>query len=291
MKSGAYQGASAEAIRHHYDLSNEFYALWLDETLTYSCALYHDSSPDEPLADAQRRKLDYHASQACTGDVGRVLDVGCGWGSMMRRLIDCHNVSSAVGLTLSLAQAEAMRALGDECIEVRIENWIDHEPDAPYGAIISIGAFEHFAGYAMKRAERVAAYREFFSAGRRWLVPGGRLSLQTITKGSNLKPSRGMVRDMLFIIDRIFPGSELPRIAEIFEATEGLFELISARNDPDDYARTCRTWQQNLVANRAGAESIVGAETVADYRRYLGAAADAFTKRHLGLVRIALERT
>ena len=95
---------------------------------------------------------------------------------------------------------------------------------------------------------------------------------------------------MLFIIDRIFPGSELPWIAEIFEASEGLFDLICARNDPDDYARTCQAWLQNLVARRAEAESIVGAEIVVDYERYLGAAVEAFNRRHLGLARITLER-
>ena len=151
--SKSYEGASPEQIRHHYDVGNEFYDLWLDETRTYSCALYSDSRTDESLADAQRRKLDYYAAQMRASGVGRVLDVGCGWGSMMRRLVDCHNVSSAVGLTLSPSQVEAVTAIDDPRIEVRLENWIAHDPDARYDAIVSLGAFEHFAGYAMKRAE------------------------------------------------------------------------------------------------------------------------------------------
>ena len=286
--TATYQGASAEAIRAHYDLGNDFYALWLDPELIYSCALY--DGPDDTLAAAQQRKLDHLITGAHAPGAARVLDVGCGWGGMLRRLTRGHGVAHAVGLTLSQAQAELVGTDPDGRYEVRVENWVDHRPDQPYDAIVSVGAFEHFADFGLRRDGKVAAYREFFARCRDWLPPGGRLALQTNVKGNNTKLSRQSVRDLLFMADTIFPESEMPWPSEILEASERLFDVVSVRNDPDHYARTCRTWRDSLLARRDEAVALVGPQAVADYDRYLAAAADAFDKRHLGLMRIVFER-
>ena len=283
-----YRGASAGAIRHHYDVSNEFYALWLDPTLTYTCALWEGDG--DGLQAAQERKLDLLAGWANAAGAARVLDIGCGWGSMLRRLVEHHAVEHAVGLTLSAAQAEFVARRGDARCEVRDENWADHQPDGPYDAIVSLGAFEHFADFGMTRGERLEAYRKFFARCHDWLPPGGRLALQTNTKGNNVRLDRRTTRDLLFIVDRIFPESELPWTSEVLEASERRFDVVTARNDPAHYARTCSAWLDGLLANRRRAEELVGAELVADYERYLRAAAAAFDKRHLGLLRIVFER-
>jgi cyclopropane-fatty-acyl-phospholipid synthase len=283
-----YQGASAAAIQHHYDVGNDFYALWLDSTRSYSCALWDGA--DDTLLAAQERKLDYLARAAGAPGTGRVLDVGCGWGGMLRRLVERHGVRHVTGLTLSDAQAAYVSGWADDRYDVLVRNWIDHRPERTYDAIISIGAFEHFADMGLSRAGRIAAYREFFERCAEWLPPGGRLALQTNVKGNNVRMDRKTVRDLLFIIDRIFPESELPWPSEILEAAERLFDVLTIRNDPDDYARTCREWRDGLLAHRDQAERLVGAEVVADYERYLGAAVEAFARRHLGLLRIVFER-
>jgi cyclopropane-fatty-acyl-phospholipid synthase len=286
--TATYQGASAAAIQHHYDLGNDFYALWLDPELVYSCALY--AGPDDTLAAAQRRKHDYLATGAKATGAARVLDVGCGWGGLLRRLVDRHGVRHAVGLTLSQAQADFLARQPDERLEVRVQNWIEHQPEQPYDAIISIGAFEHFADFGLRRDGKVAAYREFFARCRDWLPPGGRLALQSIVKGNNTRLSKKTVRDLLFMADVIFPESEVPWPSEILEASERLFDVVSVRNDPDHYARTCRLWWDSLLARREQAEALAGTQAVADYDRYLAAVADAFDRRHLGLMRIVFER-
>jgi cyclopropane-fatty-acyl-phospholipid synthase len=283
-----YLGASQAAIQHHYDLGNDFYRLWLDETGSYSCALWE--SPDDTLREAQERKLDYLATGALAPGAHRVLDIGCGWGGLMRRLVQHHDVGHVTGLTLSDAQAEHVAAFADPRYEVRVQNWADHEPQQPYDAIISIGAFEHFADFGLARAGRVAAYQRFFSDAAAWLPQHGRLALQTIVKGSNTKMDRRAVRDLLFVADHIFPESELPWPSEILEASERLFNVVTIRNDPDHYARTCLLWRDRLLARRDEAEALVGAKAIADYDRYLSGMANAFTKRHLGLARIIFER-
>ncbi len=168
------RGASPEAIRQHYDVANEFYELWLDPTMCYSCALWNEDEPDSMLEQAQIRKLDFHANQVLAKSSDRVLDIGCGWGAMARRLVNEHNVGHTTGLTLSNAQAEWSFQRPDPRVDIRIESWVDHNPDASYDGIISIGAFEHFAKAEWPDEQRIAAYRLFFQKCYEWLQPGGR---------------------------------------------------------------------------------------------------------------------
>ena len=280
-------GASAAAIQHHYDLDARFWKLCLDEGLTYSCALWH--GPDDDLATAQARKLDYIAGLAHARRAGRVLDVGCGWGSMLERLVGHAAVGYAVGLTLSPAQAHVIRQSGGERREVRLESWAQHEPNRPYDAIVSIGAFEHFARPGLARAERVDGYREFFSRCRSWLAPGGYMGLQTIVKGQE-RPDRRSIDDNRFIAREIFPDSDTPWLAEIVAASEGLFEVAVARDDGLHYARTCAEWLHRLRSSRDAATAVAGSDAVARHERYFAACVRQFERRHAGLVRISLRR-
>ncbi|MFG3093141.1 class I SAM-dependent methyltransferase [Streptomyces sp. NPDC048202] len=289
MTATGYQGATAESIRHHYDLSNDFFALWLDDSRTYTCALWDDGDPTDTLEKAQERKLDHLIEGARAPGADRVLDVGCGWGSLLDRLVNTHGVRHATGLTLSDSQAEWLRETGLPGTEVRVENWLDHQPEKPYDAIISIGAFEHFARTGLTRAERVGAYREFFDRCREWLPKGGRLALQTNIKGNNVRMDKQTVRDLLFIMDTIFPESEIPALSEVIEAGEKRFDMVRLRNDPDHYSRTCQEWLDRLRADRPRAVELAGEENVADYERYLSSTVSHFANRHLGLSRMILE--
>lgn len=288
MTTTEYLGASTAAIQHHYDLGNEFYRLWLDPAMIYSCALWEAESDD--LSTAQARKLDYLIDQARAANTRRVLDVGCGWGALLGRLVQRHGVASVTGLTLSQAQADQVATWSDDRYDVRVQNWIGHTPEQPYDAIISIGAFEHFADFGLARARRLTAYREFFARCHEWLPVGGRLALQTNVKGNNTKLDRQMVKDLLFVVDHIFPESELPWTSEIIEASERLFDTVAVRNDPDHYIRTLRCWHESLLAHREQAVELVGEQLVNDYDRYLSSSVTAFERRHLGLVRITFER-
>jgi cyclopropane-fatty-acyl-phospholipid synthase len=281
------EGASAEAIRHHYDLSNDFYGLWLDRSLTYSCALW--DGDDDTLEQAQLRKLDYLTDQARAAGTERVLDVGCGWGSLMRRLVDHHEVAHVVGLTLSDAQAGFIAAQDDPRLEVLREGWADHEPDEPYDAILSIGAMEHFVRFGLPRAQRVAVYREFFDRCHRWLRPGGWMGLQAIGKG-NRPLDEETAADLLFLTQTIFPESDSPRLAEVAHAAEKRFEVVRVRNDRPHYARTCTEWAKRLAANRDAAVELVGEQAVDVYERYLRVAVRQFERNQTVLYRFTLQR-
>ena len=283
--SEAYLGARPAAIRHHYDVGNEFWRIWLDPTMSYSCAMWED--PDDDLERAQRRKLDFHVDQSRAASAARVLDVGCGWGAMPMHLVAWHGVKHVVGLTLSDAQAEYLRGIAPDNVEVLVRNWSDYEPTEPFDAIISVGAFEHFARQDLSPDEQIEAYRRFFRSCRDWLKPGGRLSLQTIAYGDI--PRDRPLRDR-FIVDEVFPDSELPRLADIALAAEMELEIEKVRNDRDDYVKTLRAWFDRLRAQRADAVAVSSEEVVARCERYLRMFAYSFELGAFTLLRLTMRR-
>lgn len=275
-------GASAQAIEHHYDVGNRFYATFLDESMVYSCALWQEG---DTLEAAQLRKLDYHLEQSRSRAARSILDIGCGWGALLKRARFGYGVEQATGLTLSRAQHHYIAKLGLPGTEVRLESWRDHAPRASYDAIVSIGAFEHFAKPDLTRPEREARYREFFERCWQWLVPGGRLSLQTISYDN--MPAEAMSR---FIADEIFPESDLPKLSEISEASDGLFSVLALRNDAGHYEETCRQWLRRLRANRQRAVELAGEAKYKQYVQYLTLVTMGFHVRNMGLLRMTLVR-
>jgi len=280
------RGGTESAIQHHYDLSNAFYALWLDETMTYSCGLWRDGDDPDDLSAAQRRKIDYHLHAARISHARHMLDIGCGWGSVLQQALTHNQLQTATGLTLSEAQFQHIAARARPGLQVRKESWTNHQPANKYGSIISIGAFEHFASPGDTAAEKLGLYREFFQKCRAWLEPGGAMSLQTIAYGT-LRPDQRNE----FISTQIFPDSDLPQPHEILQAVTGLFEVTLLRNDRLQYSQTCKLWYQNLRRRRAEAVAIVGEARVSQYEKYLRISKFGFDTGRVGLLRLVLMPT
>jgi cyclopropane-fatty-acyl-phospholipid synthase len=281
-------GAAAPDIRAHYDAGDAFFALFLDATLSYSCALF--DPPDAGLEAAQRAKIGWHLDRAGVGRGARLLDIGCGWGALMACAVGERGAAAAMGLTLSDAQAAHIRASSPAGVDVRVEHWADHAPPAPYDAITSIGAFEHFAEPGLSRGARVAASARFFDACAGWLAPGGRLSLQTIAYPPDFDRGAYDASDYgAFVRARIFPQSDLPALDEILEAAAA-FEPEQFRNDRRHYAQTTRAWLTRLRAQRTPAEALVGRARVADLERYFRISIGAFDLGNLQLLRIGFRR-
>ncbi len=280
-------GASAAAIEHHYGTGNEYFELWLDKTMTYSCAMWDQHDAQQTLDSAQLRKIDYHIEQAHALDADSVLDIGCGWGSVLDRLHTRHNIRSSVGLTLSESQAGWISQSFDHPgMQIRLESWQDHgAPDASYDAIISIGAFEHFARLGLSADQKVGIYRDFFTRCHAWLKPRRWLSLQTVAYGNSLQKDFDQ-----FIAKEIFPETDTPRLWEIFAGSDRLFEVVRLRNDRDDYRRTLRTWFSNLKARRDQAVAAKGEEEIQKFEQYLRLMAYMFEVGGLDLHRIAFRK-
>ena len=130
--AGGHPGTSSDALRSHYDIGTDFFGLWLDPSLTYSCALYEAGDTDDPAGflAAQTRKLDFHIDQAHAAGAERVLDIGCGWGSMMRRLAE-RGAGHVTGMTMTEAHRTHVTSFGDPRLEVALTPWAGSSPRRP----------------------------------------------------------------------------------------------------------------------------------------------------------------
>jgi len=255
----------AQAVAHHYDVSNDFYRLFLGESMTYSCACF--STPDTPLADAQRAKHDLICRKLGLRPGMRLLDVGCGWGGMVLHAVRNYGVE-AVGVTLSQRQVdygrEAVKAagLGDR-IDIRFQDYRDVS-DGPFDAVSSVGMVEHVGA---------AQLPEYFSSLYGQLRPGGRLLNHGICWP---RGSRGL-DPKSFMAHYVFPDGELHEVGIVIQAMQA--EGFEARDDEslrEHYALTLRHWVRNLEERWDEAVGIAGAGRARVWRLYMAGSAKNF---------------
>ncbi|CAN5542071.1 cyclopropane-fatty-acyl-phospholipid synthase family protein [soil metagenome] len=257
----------AEAVRHHYDVSNEFFALFLDETMTYSCGLWEEGV--ETLEDAQRAKLELICRKLELEPDQRMLDIGCGWGSLGLHAAREHNVR-VLGITLSPPQAELanQRAREQGLADLARFEVADYRElgDDEFDAVASIGMVEHVG---------VSQGDEYAAQIARVLKPGGR----ALNHGIAWIPydSSGGHIGADFSIRYVFPDAEVQNLWRMQQSLEkaGL-ETLHVENLHSDYAETLRHWAIRLDENLDRAIQLAGEERVRVWRLYLRAARNGF---------------
>jgi cyclopropane-fatty-acyl-phospholipid synthase len=245
-------GSSKEAIAHHYDISNAFYRLFLDERMLYSCAYFTDFS--NGIDQAQRDKLDHICRKLRLKPGDRFLDIGCGWGALLIHAAK-HYGAVCTGVSLSEAQtALARERIRAEDLEDRIAIELKSyaELDGAFDKIASIGMFEHIG---------IANHAAYFRAVRRLLAPGGIYLHHAITRRMK-KSGRAFSRrapGYKAILKYVFPGAELDHIGMTVQNLEAHgFEVHDVENLREHYARTCRLWAERLAARFDEAIAEVG---------------------------------
>lgn len=279
-----------DAIRHHYEVSNDFYRLLLGPTMMYSGGYWEEGEGlTQALDEAQERKLDRFVELAGAAGAGRVLDIGCGWGTMLNRATSVHGVREGVGLTLSRTQERFVASLDNPRITARVESWEDHVADEPYDAAFCINALEHFVSSELPPRERAKKFRVFFQKVAANLRPGARLVLHTMTAEA-LPMNRRLLDDLKFLQRSEFENCHIPHLHELAGGAEGLFDVVEIVNERESFAVACRAWLELLAARRDEAVALEGEEVVARFERYLDIFAYTLEDRFFNNFRITVAR-
>ncbi|GAA3349891.1 cyclopropane-fatty-acyl-phospholipid synthase family protein [Amorphoplanes nipponensis] len=277
------RGRDRRAISHHYDVGNDFYRLVLGESMVYSCAYWTGTDAGYRLADAQRDKLDLICRKLGLEPGLRLLDVGCGWGSLALHAARAYGVD-VVGITLSAEQADHARKQVAEAglaahVEIRIQDYRDLD-DGPFDAIASIGMAEHVG------AGHYAAYAATLF---RQLKAGGRLLNHQIAKLR--QPPPGERKRRSFIDAYVFPDGELAPLATTVSLLEEAgFEVRDVQALREHYARTLRAWVGNLEAAWSTAVGLAGPGRARVWRLYLAASALSFERGRIGVNQVLCVR-
>ncbi|WP_031013628.1 SAM-dependent methyltransferase [Streptomyces sp. NRRL F-5727] len=270
-----------QAISHHYDVGNDFYALVLGPSMVYSCAYW---TADGTLEDAQRDKLDLIARKLALKEGDRLLDVGCGWGSMAIHAARAYG-ARVVGITLSREQAAFARkriaeeGLADR-IEIRVQDYRD-VPDGPFDAISSIGMAEHVGA---------VRYREYADILYGLLKPGGRLLNHQISRLP--EPDEEAYHVDAFIDAYVFPDGELAPMGRTLTTLEDAgFEVRDVEAIREHYALTLRRWVANLEAEWERAVRLTSPGRARIWRLYMAASAVSFERNRIGVNQFLAVRT
>jgi cyclopropane-fatty-acyl-phospholipid synthase len=289
LKGSTHTQRHTDDVQAHYDLSNEFFALFQDPTKTYSCAYF--PREDMTLHEAQVAKLDLTLDKLGLEPGMTLLDIGCGWGSVMKRAIERYDVN-VVGLTLSKNQVEYCKQVFDSVDtnrshRVLLSDWAEYSE--PVDRIVTIEALEHF-GF-----ER---YNDFFKFAYNAMPADGVMLLHTITgiTGKQLV-DRGLpmtfelARFIKFILTDIFPGGRLPTIESVEDhSTKAGFKVTRVQSLQSDFARTLDFWAEALEAHKDEAVEMQSEDVYERYMKYLTGCAKGFRIGYIDCNQLTLEK-
>jgi cyclopropane-fatty-acyl-phospholipid synthase len=267
----------AEAIRYHYDVSNEFYSAWLDPGMVYSCAYFENG--DEDLATAQAKKIDHILVKIGLRPGQTLLDIGCGWGALVIRAAERFG-ARCVGVTLSERQAElarerVARAGLQDRVEIRLQDYRD--VDGQFDRVTSVGMFEHVG---------VQHLPEYFTKVQKLLAPGGVVMNHGITTCDiDSGPTPHGAGE--FIEKYVFPHGELGHLSTVIRAMQqGGLEVRDVENLRRHYARTCATWTDNFENNADYIRTLTDPKRFRIWHVYLAGCAYAFAHDWISLYQI-----
>jgi cyclopropane-fatty-acyl-phospholipid synthase len=241
-------------IEVSYDIDNEFFRLWLDKTMSYTCGVHDGVETEE---EAQRQKLVWLSNAARVTPSKRVLEIGCGWGA---------------------------------CLGVSHCSYLDFKPDKKFDAIISIGMLEHIVTAEQGRSgKHIDIYRNYFKLTHEWTNPGSWFGLHHIIT-IQIPRNKKDLHDLVWTVRTIFPGAYSPRIEDVIMNLHPYWELMEIRTRRLDYAKTTAEWLRRLYVHETLIRKQWGDRVFENYDRYLQTCVRLFERNNFSLAQYALRR-
>ena len=274
-------------VQVSYDVGNEFFRLWLDKRMNYTCGIYDET---DDLDEAQVAKLNFLHDYSKITEEGSILDIGCGWGANIEFLARDKGIKDVHGITLSPAQYEEINARDIPNVTAHCVNYLDYKPDRLFDAVISICMIEHVVTPEQARAgEHIDLYRNYFRLAHEWTKPGAHFALQTILR--NRAPrNRKDIQDIGWMTYEIFPGGITPRMEDIVIAVNPYWEIKQVTTRRLDYKQTCAHWLEGLKRSEDFIREKWGSQVFEDYDRYLSTCVKAFEMHYQSLAQWQLKR-
>lgn len=275
-------------IDQSYSVSNEFFALWLDKNMHYTSAVF--DAENDTLEKAQENKARFLYNLAEMDETKTILDIGCGWGSMID-VATRLGVKEAHGITLSTEQIAWCHDRGIKNAKFWLQDYALYEPEKKYDALVSVEMIDHLVSPKQAREKQaVAIYRQYFNRLADWVEPGSLFAFQAILT-DKLPRTRKDLEDLAFTADVIFPGGRNPRLEEMVMALRPKWEIEELYMRRNDYRATTHEWLQRLLKHEDTIRANWGDVVMDDYVRYLETCVRAFDAMWSGDVQMKLRRT
>jgi len=279
--------SNQQEVEVSYDVSNDFFRLWLDEKMSYTCALYEGT---DNLEEAQFKKHQWHAKAAKLDGTKRLLDIGCGWGADIEHQIKVSGVRSAVGITLSSAQLEECKRRELPNAEFLLCDYRDFAPKEKFDAVISLCMMEHIATPdQVREGKHIEMYRDYFRRAWEWTNPGAHFGLQTILRNRVPRIKEDLI-DINWLTYEIFPGGLSLRLEDIVKAVNPYWEIMEIQTRREHYEKTTAEWLRRMRLHESHIRATWGDKVFDDYDRYLRTCVRGFQMHYQSLAMYSLRR-
>lgn len=265
--------STKQQVEVSYDVSNDFFRLWLDERMHYTCAVFENDNDTLEQAQTNKSRILYEYAELNPDKT--VLDIGCGWGANLEYMVR-RGVKEAHGITLSTAQYEEILARKIPGVKVWCVDYKDFEPPIQYDALVSIEMIDHLCSPAQaNQGLAVDIYRKYFEKCASWIKPGGYFAFQAILR-NRVPRNRADLADLKFTADVIFPGGLNPRLEELVAAVNPYWEILELKTRRVHYGKTTAEWLRRLRMHEKTIRERWGDRIYEDYDRYLSTCVRAF---------------
>ncbi|MCA9517359.1 MAG: class I SAM-dependent methyltransferase [Myxococcales bacterium] len=279
--------STQDEVEVSYDVGNDFFRLWLDEKMSYTCALFEGT---DNLEQAQIKKHEWLYEAAHIDQDKRVLDIGCGWGANADFLSAMKGVKDVYGITLSRSQYEECVRRELPTAKFEVTDYRDFVPEKKFDAVISICMMEHIATPDdVREGRHIGMYRDYFRRAWEWTNPGAYFGLQTILR-NRVPRIKEDLADIGWLTYQIFPGGLSLRLEDIVKAVNPYWEIMEIKTRREHYQKTTAEWLRRMRLHEDHIRKTWGDQVFDDYDRYLRTCVRGFEMHYQSLAQYSLRR-